>query len=55
VHENNIYDDMIAKHTGETLKALDKRYSPITPQPRHKVVMCGERGKPFDWQRTKAA
>ena len=34
VHENNIYDDMIAKHTGETLKALDKRYSPITLQPR---------------------
>jgi aspartate 4-decarboxylase len=34
VHENNIYDDMIAKHKGETLKALDKRYSPITLQPR---------------------
>jgi aspartate 4-decarboxylase len=34
VHENNIYDDMIAKHTGETLKALDKRYSPITLKPR---------------------
>jgi aspartate 4-decarboxylase len=34
VHENNIYDDMIAKHTGETLKALDKRYSPITLEPR---------------------
>jgi len=34
IHENNIYDDMIAKHTGETLKALDKRYSPITLQPR---------------------
>jgi aspartate 4-decarboxylase len=34
IHENNIYDDMIAKHTGETLKALDKRYSPITLEPR---------------------
>jgi aspartate 4-decarboxylase len=34
VHENNIYDDMIAKHTGETLKALDKRYGPITLEPR---------------------
>jgi aspartate 4-decarboxylase len=34
IHENNIYDDMIAKHTGETLKALDKRYSPITLTPR---------------------
>jgi aspartate 4-decarboxylase len=34
VHENNIYDDMIAKHTGETLNALDKRYSPITLEPR---------------------
>jgi aspartate 4-decarboxylase len=34
VHENNIYDAMIAKHTGETLKALDKRYGPITLEPR---------------------
>jgi aspartate 4-decarboxylase len=34
IHENNIYDDMIAKHTGETLKALDKRYGPITLTPR---------------------
>jgi aspartate 4-decarboxylase len=34
VHEKNIYDDMIAKHTGETLKALDKRYGPITLEPR---------------------
>jgi aspartate 4-decarboxylase len=34
VHENNIYDDMIAKHTGETLKALDKRYGPLTLEPR---------------------
>lgn len=34
VHENNIYDDMIAKHTGDTLKALDKRYGPITLEPR---------------------
>jgi len=34
IHENNIYDDMIAKHKGETLKALDKRYGPITLTPR---------------------
>ena len=34
IHENNIYDDMIAKHTGKTLEALDKRYSPITLTPR---------------------
>jgi aspartate 4-decarboxylase len=34
IHENNIYDDMIAKHTGETLQALDKRYGPITLEPR---------------------
>src|ERR1700756_1484141 len=34
IHENNIYDDKIAKHTGETLTALDKRYSPITLKPR---------------------
>jgi aspartate 4-decarboxylase len=34
IHENNIYDDMIAKHKGETLNALDKRYSPITLEPR---------------------
>jgi aspartate 4-decarboxylase len=34
VHEKNIYDDMIAKHTGETLKALDKRYGPISLEPR---------------------
>jgi aspartate 4-decarboxylase len=34
IHENNIYDDMIAKHTRETLTALDKRYSPITLEPR---------------------
>jgi aspartate 4-decarboxylase len=34
INENNIYDDMIAKHTGETLKALDKRYGPITLTPR---------------------
>jgi aspartate 4-decarboxylase len=34
IHEKNIYDDMIAKHTGETLTALDKRYSPITLEPR---------------------
>jgi aspartate 4-decarboxylase len=34
IHENNIYDDKIAKHTSETLTALDKRYSPITLKPR---------------------
>jgi aspartate 4-decarboxylase len=34
IHENNIYDDMIAKHTGDTLKALDKRYGPLTLEPR---------------------
>jgi aspartate 4-decarboxylase len=34
IHENNIYDDMIAKHKGETLTALDKRYGPITLTPR---------------------
>ena len=33
-HENNIYDDMIAKLPAEHLKALDKRYGPITLEPR---------------------
>jgi aspartate 4-decarboxylase len=34
VHEDNIYDKMIAKLSDAQLKALDKRYSPITLQPR---------------------
>jgi aspartate 4-decarboxylase len=34
LHEDNIYDKMIAKHTGETLKALDKRYGALTLEPR---------------------
>ncbi len=33
-HEKNIYDDMIAKLPAEHLKALDKRYGPITLEPR---------------------
>src|SRR5689334_1975610 len=34
VHENNIYDKMIAKLPDEHVKALDKRYGPITLEPR---------------------
>ena len=34
VHEDNIYDKMIAKLPAEHLKALDKRYGPITLEPR---------------------
>jgi aspartate 4-decarboxylase len=34
LHEDNIYDKMIAKHTGDTLKALDKRYGALTLEPR---------------------
>ena len=34
LHEDNIYDKMIAKHTGNTLKALDKRYGALTLEPR---------------------
>jgi aspartate 4-decarboxylase len=34
LHEDNIYDKMIAKHTGDTLKALDKRYGALTLDPR---------------------
>jgi aspartate 4-decarboxylase len=34
LHEDNIYDRMIAKHTGDTLKALDKRYGALTLEPR---------------------
>jgi aspartate 4-decarboxylase len=34
LHEDNIYDKMIATHTGDTLKALDKRYGALTLEPR---------------------
>jgi aspartate 4-decarboxylase len=34
LHEDNIYDRMIAKHTGDTLKALDKRYGALMLEPR---------------------
>jgi aspartate 4-decarboxylase len=34
IHEDNIYDKMIAKLPAEHLKALDKRYGPITLEPR---------------------
>jgi len=34
LHEDNIYDKMIAKHTGDTLKALDKRYGALMLEPR---------------------
>jgi aspartate 4-decarboxylase len=34
VHEDNIYDKMIAKLPDEHVKALDKRYGPITLEPR---------------------
>ena len=34
VHENNIYDKMIAKLPDPELKALDKRYGPLTLEPR---------------------
>jgi aspartate 4-decarboxylase len=34
VHEDNIYDKMIAKLPAEHMKALDKRYGPITLEPR---------------------
>jgi aspartate 4-decarboxylase len=34
IHEDNIFDKMIAKLPDADLKALDKRYSPITLQPR---------------------
>jgi aspartate 4-decarboxylase len=34
VHENNIFDEMIAKLPAEHVKALDKRYGPITLEPR---------------------
>ena len=34
IHEDNIYDEKIAKLPDEHLKALDKRYGPITLEPR---------------------
>src|SRR6476659_8903304 len=34
IHEDNIFDKMIAELPGSDLKALDKRYSPITLEPR---------------------
>ncbi|HXW25689.1 MAG TPA: bifunctional aspartate transaminase/aspartate 4-decarboxylase [Xanthobacteraceae bacterium] len=34
VHEDNIYDKMIAKLPAADLKALDKRYGPLTLEPR---------------------
>ena len=34
IHEDNIFDRKIAKLPGADVKALDKRYSPITLEPR---------------------
>jgi aspartate 4-decarboxylase len=34
IHENNIFDSMIAKLPDQHVKALDKRYGPITLEPR---------------------
>jgi aspartate 4-decarboxylase len=34
VHEDNIFDKMIAKLPAKDLKALDKRYGPLTLEPR---------------------
>jgi aspartate 4-decarboxylase len=34
IHEDNIYDKMIAKLPEETVKKLDKRYGPLTLEPR---------------------
>jgi aspartate 4-decarboxylase len=34
IHENNIFDNMIAKLPDQHVKALDKRYGPITLEPR---------------------
>jgi len=34
IHEDNIFDKKIAKLQGGDLKALDKRYSPLTLEPR---------------------
>jgi aspartate 4-decarboxylase len=35
VHEDNIYDEMIAKLPAKHVTALDKRYGPITLEPRN--------------------
>lgn len=34
VHEDNVFDQHIAKHDAATLKKLDKRYGTLTPHPR---------------------
>jgi len=34
IHEDNVYDKMIAKLPEETVKKLDKRYGPLTLEPR---------------------
>ena len=34
IHEDNIFDEMIAKLPDKHMKALDKRYGPITLEPR---------------------
>jgi aspartate 4-decarboxylase len=34
IHEDNIFDKMIAKLPDDHMKALDKRYSPLTLEPR---------------------
>jgi aspartate 4-decarboxylase len=34
IHENNIFDKMIAERSASELKAMDKRYGPITLEPR---------------------
>ena len=34
VHEDNIFDEMIARHPEETLKLLDKRYGGLVLEPR---------------------
>ena len=34
VHEDNLFDELIAKHPEPVQKALDKRYGPMTLEPR---------------------
>jgi aspartate 4-decarboxylase len=34
VHENNVFDDLIGKHSAPVLKKLDKRYAALTLEPR---------------------
>jgi aspartate 4-decarboxylase len=34
VHEDNVFDDLIAKHSAPVLKKIDKRYSALTLEPR---------------------